>query len=153
MIHRKHWCQIPAPAVVVTPEPIAVAWLVIGASPPEAAQVTVGAVTLAMLSKAQQTCTSVPTGIVTLAWTTRLVPAALAVSEPTRPRSVIAMAHPLSGVGRMAYASAEVMAAEAKDRVSPMAIVFGAASAPHSTRFGVPVLSQISIAFTVSTRG
>jgi hypothetical protein len=51
------------------------------------------------------------------------------------------------------YASAEVIAPEAKDKVSPEAMVFEAVSEPHSTRFGVPAASQTSTAVTVSARG
>jgi hypothetical protein len=74
---RKHWCQIPAPAVVVTPEPTAVAWLAVAVAPPTLELVMVGAVTEAMLSQVPVMWMSVParmTAPVVLV-TARVVPA------------------------------------------------------------------------------
>jgi hypothetical protein len=90
---RKHWCQTPDPAVVVIPEPMAVAWLAVAVAPPMVEEVMVGAVTEAMLSQQPVMWISVPAGITApvVLVTARVVAAAFDDPVPSSPRSTTAI--------------------------------------------------------------
>jgi hypothetical protein len=86
------WCQIPDPAVVVTPDPVTAARAV-HAVPPAVDGVTTGAVVEAGLSNVSERMRSAPAGMVVDAVTVTELPAVVAVPEPTLPRSTIATSH------------------------------------------------------------
>jgi len=86
---------MPDPAVVVTPEPIAVAWLAVAVPPPTVELVTVGAVTELMLSQHPVMWMKVPAGMIApvVFVTVMVVPAVVAEPVPRSPRPLAVMGH------------------------------------------------------------